>query len=111
MRHGIAAIVAAVVALGLSARGQSPVLALVGVHVIPMDRERVLERQTLVIRDGRIAEMGPMASVRPPAGAQIVNGAGKYVIPALGEMHGHLAGPNAEHERAHPRAQRRSTAC
>ncbi len=96
MRHGIAATVAAVVALGLSARGQSPVLALVGVHVIPMDRERVLERQTLVIREGRIAEMGPMASVRPPAGAQIVNGAGKYVIPALGEMHGHLAGANAQ---------------
>ena len=37
-----------------------------------------------------------MTSVRPPAGAQIVNGAGKYVIPALGEMHGHLAGANAQ---------------
>jgi imidazolonepropionase-like amidohydrolase len=95
MRHGIAATLAAVVALGFGVRGQSPVLALVGVHVIPMDQERVLERQTLVIRDGRIVEMGPAASVRPPAGAQIVNGAGKYVLPALGEMHGHLAGPNA----------------
>jgi imidazolonepropionase-like amidohydrolase len=95
MRCGIAAIIAAVAAFGISARGQSPVLALVGVHVIPMDREHVLERQTLVIRDGRIAEMGPIGSVRPPAGAQIVNGAGKYVMPALGEMHGHLAGANA----------------
>ena len=70
-------------------------LALVGVNVIPMDRERVLERQTLVIRDGRIVEIGPAGTVKPPAGAQIVNGAGKYVMPALGEMHGHLAGPNA----------------
>lgn len=95
MRHGIAAALAAVLSLGLAVRGQSPVLALVAVHVIPMDRERVLERQTLVIRDGRIVEMGPAASVKPPAGAQIVNGAGKYVLPALGEMHGHLAGPNA----------------
>lgn len=94
-RHGIAAVLAAVVALGLAVRGQSPTLALVGVHVIPMDRERVLERQTLVIRDGRIVEMGPAGAVRPPAGAQIVNGAGKYVLPALGEMHGHLAGPDA----------------
>lgn len=95
MRCGIAAVVAAVAALGLTARGQSPALALVGVHVIPMDRERVIERQTLVIRGGRIVEMGPTGSVTSPAGAQIVNGAGKYVMPALGEMHGHLAGPDA----------------
>lgn len=94
MRYGIVALVAAVVGFGLAVRGQTPVLALVGVHVIPMDRERVLERQTLIIRDGRIAEMGPAGSVKPPAGAQIVNGAGKYVMPALGEMHGHLAGAN-----------------
>ncbi len=95
MRYGIVALAAAITALGISARGQSPALALVGVHVIPMDTERVIERQTLVIRDGRIAEIGPAGQVRPPTGAQIVNGAGKYVMPALGEMHGHLAGPNA----------------
>ena len=95
LRYGIAASLAAIVALGVSVRGQAPVLALVGIHVIPMDRERVLERQTLIIRDGRIVEMGPLGSVKPPVGAQIVNGAGKYVLPALGEMHGHLAGPDA----------------
>jgi imidazolonepropionase-like amidohydrolase len=71
------------------------VLALVGANVLPMDRETMLERQTIVIRDGRIAEMGPMATVKPPPGAQIVNAAGKFVMPALGEMHGHLAGPDA----------------
>lgn len=95
LRYGIAATVAAIVALGVSVVGQAPVLALVGIHVIPMDRERVIERQTLIIRDGRIVEMGPLGSVKPPVGAQIVNGAGKYVMPALGEMHGHLAGPDA----------------
>jgi imidazolonepropionase-like amidohydrolase len=95
LRYGIAASLAAIVALGVSVRGQGPVLALVGINVIPMDRERVLERQTLVIRDARIVELGPSSAVKPPAGAQIVNGAGKYVMPALGEMHGHLAGPNA----------------
>lgn len=84
----------ALVAMTVPARTQAPVLVLVGAHVLPMDRERVLERQTLVIREGRIAELGPAGSVRPPAGAQVVNLAGKYVMPALGEMHGHLAGPN-----------------
>ncbi len=97
MRLGLAALVAAIVATTLPLRGQGPALALVGANVIPMDRERVLERQTLVIRDGRIVEMGPAGSIKPPAGAQIVNAAGKYVMPALGEMHGHLAGADAAH--------------
>ena len=90
MRLGLAALVTAIVATTLPLRGQGPVLALVGANVIPMDRERVLERQTLVIRDGRIVEMGPAGSIKPPVGAQIVNAAGKHVMPALGEMHGHL---------------------
>jgi len=70
-------------------------LALVGVNVLPMDQERVLRGQTLVIRDGRIAAMGPAGSVQVPADAEVVKLEGKYVLPGLGEMHGHLAGPNA----------------
>lgn len=95
LRFAVAAVALAIVACSLPLRGQSPVLALVGVHVIPMDREHVVQRQTIVIRDGRIAEMGPEASVKPPEGAQIVSLTGKYVMPSLGEMHGHLAGANA----------------
>jgi imidazolonepropionase-like amidohydrolase len=34
-------------------------LALVGVHVVPMDTARVLRDQTVIIRDGRIAQIGP----------------------------------------------------
>ena len=60
------------------------------VNVIPMDRERVLEGQTVVVRDGRIAEIGPAAKMTPPAGAVRVNGTGKYLMPGLAEMHGHL---------------------
>ena len=60
------------------------------VNVIPMDRERVLEAQTVVVRDGRIAEIGPAAKATTPAGATRVNGKGKYLMPGLAEMHGHL---------------------
>ena len=94
MRWGITVVLAAVTASVLPLSSQAPVLALVGANVLPMDRDIVLERQTIVIRDGRIADLGPMASVRPPSGAQIVNAAGRFVMPALGEMHGHLAGPD-----------------
>ena len=60
------------------------------VNVIPMDRERVLERQTVVVRDGRIAQIGPADGAAAPAGATRVDGSGKYLLPGLAEMHGHL---------------------
>ena len=83
-------------ALGLSAvlPAQEPSIAFVGVNVVPMDREVVLAEHTVVIRGDRIAEMGPSASITPPAGATIVDGKGKYLMPGLAEMHAHLMGDN-----------------
>nr|MBA2356653.1 amidohydrolase [Acidobacteriota bacterium] len=95
LSSGVAALSAAVLACGLSLQAQAPVLALVGVHIVPMDRERVVERQTVIIRDGVITEIGPQDRITPPAGAQVVALTGKYVMPAIGEMHGHLAGSDA----------------
>ncbi|HEV2131846.1 MAG TPA: amidohydrolase family protein [Longimicrobiaceae bacterium] len=70
-------------------------VAFVDVNVIPMDRERVLERQTVVVRDGRIAEIGPAASVRVPVGAQRIEGNGQYLMPGIAEMHAHIPSPQA----------------
>ena len=70
-------------------------IAFVGANVIPMDRERVLENQTVIIRDGRIAEMGPASSIRVPAGAVRIEARGKYLLPGLAEMHGHIPPPSA----------------
>jgi imidazolonepropionase-like amidohydrolase len=69
---------------------QAAVVAIQDVSVIPMDRERVLANQTVIVRDGRIAEIGPAATVTVPAGASRVDGRGKFAIPALAEMHGHI---------------------
>lgn len=66
------------------------VVAFTHVSVIPMDRERVLRDQTVLVRDGRIASIGDAASVRVPAGARRVDGAGKFLIPGLADMHAHL---------------------
>ena len=46
--------------------------------------------QTIVIRDGKIAEAGPTSSVRPPAGAQVLDLAGHTLIPGIVGMHDHL---------------------
>ncbi len=78
----------AVMSVASDAAGQTVVFE--NVNVIPMDRERLLERQTVIVRDGRIAEMGPASTAKIPAGATRVNGAGKYLMPGLAEMHGHL---------------------
>jgi imidazolonepropionase-like amidohydrolase len=66
-----------------------------GVHVIPMDRERVLENQTVVVRDGRIAAMGARGTVTVPPGAVRVPADGRFLIPGLAEMHAHIPAPAA----------------
>ena len=70
------------------ARGRVAVFE--NVNVIPMDRERVLRGQTVVVRDGLIAEMGDARRVRAPRGAQRIDGRGKYLLPGLVDMHTHL---------------------
>jgi Amidohydrolase family len=66
------------------------VVAFESVTVVPMDRERVLDSQTVVVRDGKIAEIGPSSSVQVPAGAIRVDGKGKYLMPGIAEMHAHV---------------------
>ncbi|MCW5957195.1 MAG: amidohydrolase family protein [Pyrinomonadaceae bacterium] len=71
-----------------SALGQTT--AFVGVSVIPMDRERVLANQTVVVRNGVIAEIGDAKKVKIPKDAVRVDGTGKYLIPGFVDMHTHL---------------------
>ncbi len=75
---------------------QDSIVAFTGVTVIPMDRERTIEDQTVVVRGGRIAAVGPTASTQVPAGATRVDGRGRYLIPGLAEMHAHIPTPQVE---------------
>jgi imidazolonepropionase-like amidohydrolase len=76
--------------------GQSePVTAFVNVTVIPMDRERRIPGQTVLVRGDRIVEIGPVARVNLPDGAVRVDGRGKFLIPGLAEMHAHIPGGQA----------------
>jgi imidazolonepropionase-like amidohydrolase len=65
-------------------------LAIVGVNVIPMTSNTVLADRTVVVRDGRIESIEPAATAQVPEGAVIIEGAGRYVMPALIDMHVHL---------------------
>ena len=64
--------------------------AFVDVNVIPMDKERVLQHQTVIVRNGIITEIGDVKRIKIPAGAQRIDGAGKFLIPGLTDMHVHL---------------------
>jgi cytosine/adenosine deaminase-related metal-dependent hydrolase len=62
------------------------------VTVIPMDSEQILEGQTVVIKDGRIAELGPSGEIAIPADVHIVDGEDRFLIPGLSDMHMHTWG-------------------
>ncbi len=71
-------------------------VAFENVTVIPMDEERILEGQTVVIAGDRIAHVGPSGQSGPPSGARVVDGTGRFLMPGFAEMHGHLPGPGTE---------------
>jgi imidazolonepropionase-like amidohydrolase len=68
----------------------SETVAFVNVNVIPMDRERLLPNQTVIVRNGVIAEIGDVKRIKIPPAAQRIDGAGKFLIPGLSDMHVHL---------------------
>lgn len=79
----------------VSGLAKGPVTAFVNVNVIPMDRERILRDQTVIVREGRIAEIGDASKVRVPSDAVRVEARGKYLIPGLVDMHTHLMSDDA----------------
>ena len=46
--------------------------------------------QTVVIRGEHIDKLGPSASVSVPAGSQVIDGSGKWLIPGLTDAHVHF---------------------
>lgn len=73
-----------------SARAQSSIAI---THVSVIDGRDSLPRpdQTVVVRGKRIVAAAPSSAVKVPAGAKVVDGRGKFVIPGLWDMHVHTA--------------------
>ena len=71
-------------------------LAFINVNVIPMTRDVVLPARTVVVTDGRIAAIGPVADTAVPDDAVLVDGTDRYLMPGLAEMHGHVTSTAAE---------------
>jgi imidazolonepropionase-like amidohydrolase len=98
LMFGCVGLPAAAGAAGGPAQTTGGEVAFVNVNVVPMDAERVLHNQTVLVRGDRIVRVGPAGRVRVPPGALRVDGRGKYLMPGLAEMHGHIPPPQAPRE-------------
>jgi hypothetical protein len=97
--RALVTLVAASVALAEVGAAQQAI-AFTNVTVVPMDRERTLADHTVVVRGDRIVALGPAAGTRVPDGALRIDGRGRYLMPGLAEMHGHIpSGSDAEIEK------------
>jgi hypothetical protein len=60
------------------------------VNVVPMDRERVLQHQTVVVRNWKVAAIGTSGKIRIPSDATVIECKGtEYLMPGLADMHIH----------------------
>lgn len=64
--------------------------AFVDVTVVPMDSERVLPHQTVLVASGRIVHIGPSSSMNPPKADLKIDGRDKFLMPGLADMHVHF---------------------
>jgi len=98
MRHALAALL--IVFLhgspgdqpGSTRPGQPPLLlAIRNVNVISVAEGAVLRGTTVVITDDRITAIGPAADLVLPAGASVLDGTGKFLVPGFIDLHTHLS--------------------
>ncbi|HWF86975.1 MAG TPA: amidohydrolase family protein, partial [Vicinamibacterales bacterium] len=67
----------------------SGAFALVGATVVDATGRPPMTDATILIRDGRIADVGPRAQVTVPSGTAVVDASGKTIVPGLWDMHTH----------------------
>lgn len=65
--------------------------ALVGARVIESAGAPPIDDATILVRDGRIAAVGPRRAVAIPKGVRTIDARGRVVIPGLWDMHAHAA--------------------
>lgn len=77
-----------------ASRGQTPVsdttVAIASVTVVDVRDGRLLPDQTVIVTGNRIASVSSAADARIPATAAVIDGAGRFLIPGLWDMHVHL---------------------
>ena len=74
--------------LGGQAQPRPGVVALRGATILTVTRGTIANG-TIVLRDGKIAAVGPNVTV--PAGAEVIDVTGKFISPGIIDCHSHIA--------------------
>ena len=83
----------AVLVLTTSATAQElPTYVFSDVNVLTMEATESIDNRTVVVTDGRIAAIGLPGDVEVPPDAVVIDASGRYLMPGLTEMHGHVPG-------------------
>ncbi len=84
-----AAAVAGVAKRFLSPAAKAPVL-FDNVQLFDADKGTFLANRAVLARDGKIAAIGAAGSLKAPSGAQVIDGAGKTLVPGIWDSHLHI---------------------
>ena len=71
-----------------------PALALTHVTLVDVAAGALRPERTVVVQGDRLLAAGPGRSVAVPAGARVVDGRGRYLIPGLWDHHVHISAPD-----------------
>lgn len=81
-----------IVAAGLltaAAAAQEKPVAYINAKIIPIVGP-ALDQGTIVVQNGKIVAVGDTRSIKPPAGATVVDAKGKTIMPGLVDTHSHI---------------------
>jgi imidazolonepropionase-like amidohydrolase/Tol biopolymer transport system component len=81
------------VKIGLELKTDKPTgtIALTNARIITVDANNsVIENGTVVVKDNRILAVGKTGEVQVPAGAKVIDCAGKTIMPGIVDVHAHL---------------------
>ena len=101
-RHAAVPVLALLVACGGSAAppAEPADLAIVGAQLIDGTGGDPVADAVILIDDGRVRAAGPSDAIEVPEGTEVVDAAGKTVIPGLVDLHAHYGGPLEATEQA-----------
>ena len=77
--------------IGFAANADKPGATVVinGARVVTMKGDEVIDSARIVVKGNRITAIGKLADVVAPAGATVIDAAGKTIIPGLVDVHWH----------------------
>src|SRR6266851_6357564 len=73
----------------------SPVILIQNATILTVSHGTI-ERGSILIKDGKIAEVG--AGIKAPAGAKVIDAAGQFVMPGIIDCHSHIAAEGSINE-------------